>query len=218
MTTALIIFTAIIFFFYFIIKRRDKNTIKDVLLSTNHAIEDNFLEPIISYSIYTVDERLQHRYLNYTHKDFPNQVGILRGQYIEIDWNIINADIIYINGVGIVKAVGRKAFYPIVDTVYTITAKNNNHEIHQSIYVRLYPQNLVDKLLVKLPNVKIKAIQTIQKPAIQSMPTFNINKPNIEIHKPSNIILNKVLENEIKQKSFTDKIKAYIKIHPKNKQ
>lgn len=217
MTTTFIILAAVLLFFYFI-KRRNKSNIKDVLLSSQNTTEDNFLEPIISYSIYTVDERLQHRYLNYTHKDFPNQVGILRGQYIEIDWNIINADIIYINGVGIVKAVGRKAFYPIEDTVYTITAKNNNHEIHQSIYVRLYPQNLVDKLLIKLPNVKIKAIQTIQKPVIQSLPTFNINKPNIEIHKPSNILLNKVLENEIKQKSFTDKIKAYIKNHPKNKQ
>lgn len=213
MTTTIIIITSILLFFFYL-NRIKRTKIKDVQLSAHNA-EDNFLEPIISYTIYTVDEKLQHRYQNYTHKDFPNHVGILRGQYIEIDWNVINADIIYINGVGIVKAVGRKAFYPTEDTVYTITAKNDNHEIHHSIYVRLFPQNVVDKLLVKLPNVKIKAIQNIQKPTIHSLPTFTINKPSIEVHKPSTILLHEVLENEIKQKSFSQKIKEYIKNHPK---
>lgn len=215
MTTTLIILLAGVFLLCFYLWKNKKNSIKDVALSL-HNTEDNLNEPIISYSIYTVDEKLQHRYLNYTHRDFPNYVGILRGQYLEIDWNVINADLIYINGVGIVKAVGRKSFYPTEDTVYTITAKNNQHEIHQSIYVRLFPQNVVDKLLVKQPTIKIQLEQTISKPTLQAMPSLTIDKPTISIHKPTSVLLNEVLENEIKHKTFIQKVKEYIHNHPKN--
>ena len=215
MTTTLIILLAGVFLLCFYLWKNKKNSIKDVALPL-HNTEDNLNEPIISYSIYTVDEKLQHRYLNYTHKDFPNYVGILRGQYLEIDWNVINADLIYINGVGIVKAVGRKSFYPTEDTVYTITAKNNHHEIHQSIYVRLFPQNVVDKLLVKQPSIKIQLEQTISKPTLQAMPSLTIDKPTISIHKPTSVLLNEVLENEIKHKTFIQKVKEYIHNHPKN--
>ena len=214
MTTSIIIISGILIFFF--LKRNNRRTPKNVNITAYNNSEDNFNEPIISYSIYTVDAHLNLRYLNYTHKDFPNHVGILKGQYVEIDWNILNADLITISGVGLVKAIGRKAFYPTGNTSYTITAKNNQHEIHQSIYVRLFPQNVVDKLLVKQPSIKIQLEQTISKPTLQAMPSLTIDKPTISIHKPTSVLLNEVLENEIKHKTFIQKVKEYIHNHPKN--
>jgi hypothetical protein len=116
-----------------------------------------------------------------------------------------------------VKAVGRKAFYPVEDTVYTITATNNQHEIHQSIYIRLFPQNVVDKLLVKQPSIHIQLENTIQQPIIQSIPKITIPTPNISIDKPSTVLLHEVLANKIKTKTFGEKVKEYINNALKNK-
>ncbi|MFN8284165.1 MAG: hypothetical protein U0U67_13180 [Chitinophagales bacterium] len=189
---------------------RKKATPKDVEFAAMNAAEDNFLEPIISYSVYTVDPVLNHRYLNYTHKDFPNHVGILKGQYLEIDWNIINADLISISGVGLVKAVGRKAFYPTENTFYTITAKNKEYEIQQTIYVRIFPINITDKLLTIKPVVHIQSQQITKIPELTKLPVFTIDKPMLNTEKPTAVSLNEVLQHKIITKTFTQKISDYL--------
>lgn len=193
--------------FYFF---RKKAKPKDVDLAALNTAEENFLEPIISYSIYTVDANLNHRYLNYTHKDFPNHVGILKGQYLEIDWNIINADLITISGVGLVKAVGRKAFYPVENTSYTITAKNKEYEIQQTIYVRIFPQHVTDKLLTVQPSIRIQSQQISKTPELTKLPVLTIEKPLLNTKKPSAVSLHEVLQDKIITKTFTQKIKEYI--------
>lgn len=208
---------AIILGFFFILGRNKKRAPKDVTLTTLNATEENLNEPIISYSIYTVDANLNHRYLNYTHKDFPNHVGILKGQYLEIDWNIFNADMINISGVGLVKAVGRKAFYPTGNTIYTITAKNKEYEINQSIHVRVFPQNFTDKLLSTQPNIRIQSLHITKTPELTKLPVFAIAQPILSREKPSAISLNEVLQNKIATKSITQKINEYLSLNKPTK-
>ena len=181
------------------------------MILTSFNNEENLNEPIFSYSIYTVDAVLNHRYLNYTHKDFPNHVGILKGQYLEIEWNIINADLITISGVGLVKAVGRKAFYPIGNTTYTITAKNKEYELSKTIYVRVFPIAVTDNLFTKMPNVRIQSQQITKTPELTKLPIeLLVEKPTMAIDKPTFESLDSVLQNKIVTKTFTQKIKDYI--------
>ncbi|MCC6514735.1 MAG: hypothetical protein IT275_00115 [Chitinophagales bacterium] len=208
MTTSIIIITGILFLvFYF--KRNNRRTPKNVDITSYNSSEENFNEPVISYSIYTVDSNLNHRYLNYTHKDFPNHVGILKGQYIEIDWNIFNADLITISGVDLVKSIGRKAFYPTGNTSYTITAKNKTFEITHTIYVRVFPQNVTDKLFTSQPNIHIHSQQITQIPELTKVPGFIINKPVIDTQKMKVITLHEVLQHKIIPTSFSQKVKDY---------
>lgn len=192
---------------------RKKPTPKDVNLATLNNNDENLSEPIFSYSIYTVDAVLNHRYLNYTHKDFPNHVGILKGQYLEIEWNIINADLITISGVGLVKAVGRKAFYPTGNTTYTITAINKEYEMSQMIYVRVFPLAVTDNLFTKTPNIRIQSQQITKTPVLTQQPLFTIDKPVLITEKPNTIGLNEVLQNKIITKSFTQKINDYLSLN-----
>ena len=183
---------------------------KDVTLSSFNN-EENLNEPIFSYSVYTVDALLNHRYLNYTHKDFPNHVGILKGQYLEIEWNIINADLILISGVGLVKAIGRKAFYPTGNTTYTITAKNKEYEITQTIYVRVFPIAVTDNLFTRMPDVRIQSQQITKTPELMKLQMeMLMEKPTMSIVKPIFESLDSVLQNKIVTKTFTQKIKDYI--------
>jgi hypothetical protein len=207
--TTTIIILAIILFFFFFLRRNNKPTPKDVTLSS-FSSEENLNEPIFSYSVYTVDALLNHRYLNYTHKDFPNHVGILKGQYLEIEWNIINADLITISGVGLVKAIGRKAFYPTGNTTYTIAAKNKEYEITQTIYVRVFPIAVTDNLFTRMPDVRIQSQQITKSPEVTKWPAFTIDKPILNAEKPGIVSLNEVLQNKIVTKTFTQKIKDYI--------
>lgn len=207
MTTSIIIISGILIFFF--LKRNNRRTPKNVNITAYNNSEDNFNEPIISYSIYTVDAHLNLRYLNYTHKDFPNHVGILKGQYVEIDWNILNADLITISGVGLVKAIGRKAFYPTGNTSYTITAKNKTFEITQTIYVRVFPQNVTDKLFTSQPNTHIHSQQITKIPELTKFPDFIINKPVIDTQKMKVINLHEVLQNKIIPTPFSQKVKDY---------
>lgn len=194
-------------FFYF--KRNNRRTPKNVDITSYNSSEENFNEPVISNSIYTVDSNLNHRYLNYTHKDFPNHVGILKGQYIEIDWNIFNADLITISGVGLVKSIGRKAFYPTGNTSYIITAKNKEFVITQTIYVRVFPQNVTDKLFTSQPNIHIHSQQITKIPELTKFPDFIINKPVIDTQKMKVINLHEVLQNKIIPTPFSQKVKDY---------
>lgn len=194
--------------FYFFKK---KSKPQDVELDVLQTADENMLEPIVSYAIYTVDAQLNHRYQNYTHKDFPNHVGILKGQYLEIDWNIFNADLITISGVGLVKSVGRKAFYPTENTAYTITAKNKLFEISQTIYVRIFPLQLSDKLLANQPKIHIHSQYNIKQPEVVNKPLMQIIKPEITYGKVQITPLHNVLQNKITIKTFTQKIKNYIK-------
>lgn len=209
MTTTLVILfivlaLAAVYFF------RKKPMPKDVML-TSFSNEENLNEPIISYSIYTVDVALNHRYLNYTHKDFPNHVGILKGQYLEIDWNVINADLILISGVGLVRAVGRKAFYPTENTQITITAKNKEFEIHQTIFIRIFPQIITDKLLSVKPNIRIQSHQITKSPELTKLPT------ELFIEKPTFESLDSVLQHKIITKAFTQKINEYLSLNKSTK-
>lgn len=191
---------------------RKKPAPKDVSipLITN---EENLNEPIFSYSVYTVDAVLNHRYLNYTHKDFPNHVGILKGQYLEIEWNILNADLITISGVGLVKAVGRKAFYPTGNTTYTITAKNKEYELSQTIYVRVFPLSVSDHLITKTPNIRIQSQQITKTPEVTKLPLFTVDKPVLNTEKPNAVSLHEVLQDKIVTKSFTQKINDYLSLN-----
>jgi len=191
---------------------RKKPAPKDVSipLITN---EENLNEPIFSYSVYTVDAVLNHRYLNYTHKDFPNHVGILKGQYLEIEWNILNADLITISGVGLVKAVGRKAFYPTGNTTYTITAKNKEYELSQTIYVRVFPLSVSDHLITKTLDIRIQSQQITKTPEVTKLPLFTIDKPVLNTVKPNAVSLHEVLQDKIITKSFTQKINDYLSLN-----
>ena len=175
--------------------------------------EENLNEPIFSYSVYTVDAVLNHRYLNYSHKDFPNHVGILKGQYLEIEWNILNADLITISGVGLVKAVGRKAFYPTGNTTYTITAKNKEYELSQTIYVRVFPVSVSDHLITKTPNIRIQSQQITKTPEVTKLPLFTVDKPVLNTEKPNAVSLHEVLQDKIVTKSFTQKINDYLSLN-----
>jgi hypothetical protein len=211
LTITIIILASILCLFFFL-RRKNKSAPKDVMLPSFNN-EENLNEPIFSYSIYTVDAVLNHRYLNYTHKDFPNHVGILKGQYLEIEWNIINADLITISGVGLVKAVGRKAFYPTGNTTYTITAKNKEYEMSQTIYVRVFPLAVTDNLFTKTPNIRIQSQQITKTPELTKQPLFTIDKPVLTTDKPNTIDLNEVLQNKIITKSFTQKINDYLSLN-----
>jgi len=188
------------------------STPKDVILPTFNN-EENLNEPIFSYSVYTVDAVLNHRYLNYTHKDFPNHVGILKGQYLEIEWNILNADLITISGVGLVKAVGRKAFYPTGNTTYTITAKNKEYELSQTIYVRVFPLSVSDHLITKTLDIRIQSQQITKTPEVTKLPLFTIDKPVLNTVKPNAVSLHEVLQDKIITKSFTQKINDYLSLN-----
>ncbi|HOU46901.1 MAG TPA: hypothetical protein PLL99_03800 [Chitinophagales bacterium] len=208
MTAVFIILVSFLFFF-FLLNRRNNRTPKEVEFPA-FASEENLNEPIISYSIYTVDTILHHRYLNYTHVDFPNHVGILKGQYLEIDWNVINADLITISGVGLVKAVGRKAFYPTQNTSYTITAKNKEYELQQTIYVRVFPQNITDNLFSKNPEIKIQLQQKNNLPEVLKFPDISIKHPIVKIKAPTITPLHEVLQNKIVSKTISQKLKDYL--------
>lgn len=188
------------------------STPKDVILPTFNN-EENLNEPIFSYSVYTVDAVLNHRYLNYAHKDFPNHVGILKGQYLEIEWNILNAELITISGVGLVKAVGRKAFYPTGNTTYTITAKNKEYELSQTIYVRVFPLNVSDHLITKIPSVRIQSQQFTKTPEVTKLPVFTVDRPVLNTEKPNAVSLHEVLQDKIVTKSFTQKINDYLSLN-----
>ncbi|MBP8193427.1 MAG: hypothetical protein KAX69_07465 [Chitinophagales bacterium] len=188
------------------------STPKDVILPTFNN-EENLNEPIFSYSVYTVDAVLNHRYLNYTHKDFPNHVGILKGQYLEIEWNILNADLITISGVGLVKAVGRKAFYPTNATQYTITAKNKEYELSQTIYVRVFPVSVSDHLITKTPDIRIQSHQITKTPEVTKLPVFTVDRPVLNTEKPNAVSLHEVLQDKIVTKSFTQKINDYLSLN-----
>ncbi len=189
--------SAVVFYVYSLKKNKDK--IQDVDAPYDSLEQIN--EPIISYSIYTVDTKLNHRFLNYAHKDFPNHFGILNHQYIEIDWNVINADFISIDGVGLVKAVGRKSFYPTENTKYVIHAKNKEYTLEQEIYVRIFPVHVSEKLFASVPSIQFyssfEAIETIQ---IKSS-FVNIPKPNSNIVQPTYITIKDTLKNSIPKTS-----------------
>jgi hypothetical protein len=118
--------------------------------------------------------------------------------------------LITISGVGLVNAVGRKAFYPTENTIYTITAKNKEYEIHQMIHVRIFPQHFTDKLLSVTPNIRIQSQQITKTPELTKLPVFTIEKPILNRAKPSATTLSEVLQNKIVTKNFTQKINEYL--------
>ena len=74
----------------------------------------------------------------YTHRNFPNHVGILKGQYLEIDWNIFNADLITISWSGFSKksVVGRKRLsYRKIQPIQLLQKINCSKSHKQYMYV-----------------------------------------------------------------------------------
>ena len=216
MTTVFFIIAcfAIIGFFFFWIRRKEASSIKDVDLDFETLENSN--EPIISYSVYTVDTKLNQRFLNYTHNHFPHHFGILKHQQIELDWNVLNADFISIEGVGLVKAVGRKTFYPTANTKYIIRAKNKEYDIQQEIFIRVFPVHVADHLMAKIPFIQIK--NDIQIPTMNIIATeaIDIPKPTITTSRPDLILLNDALKMyKVKSFSFAQLIN-YFKLKKSN--
>jgi len=131
-----------------------------------NEFQEAISEPIISYSLFTVDNTTDCRFINQASADFPHHFGILKNQFIEIDWNIINADWISIEGVGYVQSIGKMAFYPVENTVYKLKAKNKEIEMEQAIYVRVFPVNINAELFEKVPEIRFKTELQIPKMVI----------------------------------------------------
>ena len=75
MTTVFFIVTSLsIVGFFFYLRRKKTVAIKDV--DMDFETLENSNEPIISYSVYTVDTILNQRVLNYAHNHFPHHLGI----------------------------------------------------------------------------------------------------------------------------------------------
>lgn len=210
MTTAIAITASILIMIVFLYLRRNKSTdIKDVDL--DFEMLENSNEPIISYSIYTVDPILQQRFLNYALNDFPHHFGILKQQQIELDWNVLNADFISIEGIGLVKAVGRKTFYPTDNSKYIIRAKNKDYDIQQEIFIRVFPVHIADNLFAKIPSVQLK--NEIEIPKMNEIPTIDISipKPIISSSKPNLISLNDALKTQQKNAFSFNQLINYFK-------
>jgi len=146
--------------FFYSKNKTNQHKIDKMMLN---EFQEAISEPIISYSLFTVDNITGCRFINQASADFPHHFGILKNQFIEIDWNIINADWISIEGVGYVQSVGKMAFYPVENTVYKLKAKNKEMEIEQAIYVRVFPVNIKTELFEKVPEIKFKTELQIPK-------------------------------------------------------
>lgn len=207
MTTIIIISVAITILgiAYFWKKFQNKDTLDTF---TPKETADNLAEPIISYTLYALDTRLNRRIEMQSPKEFNNQFGILNGQTIELHWNIINADWISIEGVGFVQAIGKKEFYPTKNTQYKIIAKNRNHTEEIVFFVRVFPVPVMEKLMVKMPEIRKNNIDLFktQIPSIKRLdsinfPTFNLPsviqiKRDHTAVKPKVIALNEIVHQQ----------------------
>ena len=200
--------------FFFYLRRKKTVAIKDVDMDFESLENSN--EPIISYSVYTVDTILNQRFLNYAHNHFPHHFGILKHQQIELDWNVLNADFISIEGVGLVKAVGRKTFYPTANTKYIIRAKNKEYDIQQEIFIRVFPVHVADNLVAKIPSLKFNSELEISK--INEIPKvdLNISTPIINTSKPNLISLNDAMKTHEKSAFSFAKLINYFKTKKSN--
>ncbi|MDB5226417.1 MAG: Serine/threonine protein kinase [Bacteroidota bacterium] len=166
---------------------------------------ENLAEPIIFYSLYILDSRINRRIELQAPEEFTNQFAILNGQTIELHWNVLNADWISIQGVGFVQAIGKKEFYPEVNTQYKITAKNRNHIAEREFFVRVFPVPVLEKLLVPMPELSSHQIHlfrqplsVIGKPSLANFPSLKIpsmmeiGKDN-SVAPPQKVLMDKTL-------------------------
>jgi len=233
LTTAIIIFItlAVLGVVYFW-KKSSKNG--DLETFQPKELSDNLSEPIISYTLYALDTRLNRRLEMQAPKEFSNQYGILNGQTIELHWNVLNADWISIDGVGFVQAIGKKEFYLTQNTQYKITAKNRNHSEEVTFFVRVFPLPVMEKLMVKMPEITtnnidlfktqiptIQRLNSINFPTLQIPSVIQIQKDNTAV-KPKITELNKVMlrqtqhntqqtqhSNEISRFARNDNMKSF---------
>lgn len=211
MTKAIIIFIALsVLGIVFIWKKLRKKDTLDTFELNETA--DNLAEPIISYTLYALDTRLNRRVEMQAPNEFRNQYGILNGQTIELHWNILNADWISIEGIGFVQAIGKKEFYPTKNTQYKIIAKNRNHTEEITFFVRVFPFPVMEKLLVKMPEITknnielfktqipiIKRLESINFPTFQIPSVIQINRDHTAV-KPKVIALNEIVRQQIPTK------------------
>lgn len=178
-TTLLILITISILGIVFIWRKYSKNDAVETFQPKE--LSDNLSEPIISYTLYVIDVRANRRMEIQAPKEFPNQFGILNGQTIELHWNVLNADWISIDGVGFVQAIGKKELYPTQNTQYKITAKNRNLIEEITFFVRVFPLPVMEKLLVKMPDITIHNIELFktQIPTIKQIDSINF--PTLQI-------------------------------------
>lgn len=211
MTTIIIISVAITILgiAYFWKKFQNKDTLNTF---APKETADNLAEPIISYTLYALDTRMNRRIEMQSPKEFTNQYGILNGQTIELHWNIINADWISIEGVGFVQAIGKKEFYPTKNTQYKIIAKNRNHTEEITFFVRVFPVPVLEKLMVKMPEItknnidlfktqipSIRRLDSIRFPTFQIPSVIQINRDHTAV-KPKVIALNEIVRQQIPPK------------------
>ncbi len=207
-TTLLILITFSILGIVFIWRKYSKNDAVETFQPKE--LSDNLSEPIISYTLYVIDVRANRRMEIQAPKEFPNQFGILNGQTIELHWNVLNADWISIDGVGFVQAIGKKELYPTQNTQYKITAKNRNHIEEITFFVRVFPLPVMEKLLVKMPDITthnielfktqiptIKRIDSINFPTLQIPSVIKIQQDNTAV-KPKMMTINKEMLKQVK--------------------
>ena len=209
-TTTIIILVLAVFGIALLWKIFSKN--KDLDIFQPKETSDNLSEPIISYTLYALDTRLNRRIEMQSPKEFNNQYGVLNGQTIELHWNIINADWISIEGVGYVQAIGKKEFYPIENTQYKIIAKNRNHTEEITFFVRVFPVPVMEKLMVKMPEITrnnidlfktqiptIQRLDSINFPTFQMPSVIQIKRDHTAV-KPKMIALNEIVSQQTAHK------------------
>ena len=197
---------------YLIAGRKQKTPDTGVWQSTNSKEENYLNEPIISYSVLVADVKTQRLLEIKSPEDYPHHYGILNGQHFELHWNVINADFISIDSVGYVQAVGKKSFFPLQHTQYTITAKNRNHSAEQEFVVHVFPVPLMEMVFAPLPDLthskielNINPVPIIAKPDITAFPSMQIPsaieiQKNLRAQKPEVLHLQKELIQPLYQK------------------
>ena len=197
MTTTIIIIFAAAALSWAVFRKKSPST-DDLGTFQPKESSDNLSEPIISYTLYVLDTRLNKRMEMQSPKEFSNQYGILNGQTIELHWNVLNADWISINGVGFVQAIGKKEFYPTENTKYKISAKNRNYADEKEFFVRVFPVPVMEKLMVPMPEISTNNIELFktQIPVINKLDMINF--PSLQI--PSVIQIQR--ENVVEKPTF----------------
>ncbi len=180
MTTTILIILALAILAWAVFRKKSPDSDS---LDEFHSKElsENLSEPIISYTLYVIDTRLNRRLEMQSPREYSNQYGILNGQTIELHWNVLNADWISINGVGYVQAIGKKEFYPTENTKYKISAKNRNYADEKEFFVRVFPVPVMEKLMVPMPEISTNNIELFktQIPVIQKLDMINF--PSLQI-------------------------------------
>lgn len=179
--TTTVFFLVVLAFAGWMILRRKSTSEEDINAFKPKETPENLTEPILSYSLYVIDTRLNRRMELQSHADFPHQYGIIQGQTAELHWNVLNADWISIEGDGFVQAIGKKELFPQQHTTYKLIAKNRNYSKEISFLIRVFPVPVMEKLKIPIPEINTHTIElfkttlsVIKKPDSIPFPSFRV--------------------------------------------